>query len=423
MKIFDKIIKTGLALGVAGFLFTSCNKLDLDPTATKTDSSTAPTIRALLNDPGFSILKAAVEKASTFSTTPSLLQLLDAPGVRYTFFAPDDAAFAASGIPSAAALAFFTPGALDTALRYHIVPQALYAASISSQFPNFQYPTIFNPAPSISPLLRLTTFPSKRGAAAWVNNVPVKGVDIQASNGVVHKVAAVVMPPSIDLWTKIQTDPQLTYLKAAITRADKDVPVGSRLQDALSIAANPLALASNLTVFAPVDAAMNAFLKGAVTKALVGLGVDPATAQVQAGQLVDGYGPLLLSDPASIPVYGPQLAAAVTPTLAKGIVAYHILSSQSGTFAPPGIRVFSVNIPTTATNVKTLLNSGGAPYTAHPGLTIQATFASGLPVVQSATVKGAANPTASNVIIGLTSSDQHCINGVLHKIDQALLPQ
>ena len=100
------------------------------------------------------------------------------------------------------------------------------------------------------------------------------------------------------------------------------------------------------------------------------------------------------------------------------------MSSQSGTYAPPGIRVFSVNIPTTATAVKTLLNSAGGPYALHPGVMIQATFTG--PVVTAATVKGAANTTASNILISFSppfTSDLHYVNGVIHKIDQVLRPQ
>jgi len=52
-------------------------------------------------------------------------------------------------------------------------------------------------------------------------------------------------------------------------------------------------------------------------------------------------------------------------------------------------------------------------------------------MVTAATVKGAANATASNVIINALpflpdpagTSDQHFINGTLHKINQVLLPQ
>ncbi|HSN60675.1 MAG TPA: hypothetical protein VLR49_07060, partial [Ferruginibacter sp.] len=71
--------------------------------------------------------------------------------------------------------------------------------------------------------------------------------------------------------------------------------------------------------------------------------------------------------------------------------------------------------------IPTFLNSG---ITTHPGVTIIATFTG--PVVSAATVKGVANATASNLILNPLpsgSSDQHYINGVMHKIDQVLRPQ
>jgi len=314
-------------------------------------------------------------------------------------------------------------------IQYHVLPQVIKAATIGNRFPNFSYPTMLNPAPSVSALLRLNSFPSVRpGLGAWVNNVPITAADIEAVNGVVHKVFRIVMPPSTDLWAKIQGESDLSYLRAAIARADSGVAAGARLQDAMNTAVNPSAIAANLTVFAPTDAAMSAFVTGAITQALVSQGFDLATSQAVAGGLVGAFGPTIISNPSSIPDVPPippgtnigaRLAAVLTPTLAKGIVAYHIIASQSGTYGPPGLRVFSVNLPTTATAVKTLLNSA---IPVHPGVTVQASFASPIPgisVVTGATVKGAANATASNV----TSADSHHVNGVLHKIDQVLLPQ
>ncbi len=419
MKALYKISKTVCGLLVAAVLFTACNKLKLDPTPIdNTDNGSGATLASLLDAPEYSLLKAAVTKAG-------LSGALANTSVRFTVFAPDNAAIRASlGVPDDATAAAYIASRPDAEINalvsYHVIPQVIKAANISAGFPNYEYPSIYNPAPSVNALLRLTTFPSKRSNGAWVNNIPITGVDVAAVNGVLHKVARLVLIPSTDLWARIQTDPELTYLKAAIARADAGVAPGSRLQDALNTAVNPLAIATNLTIFAPTDAAMRTFVTGAITQALIAQGVPPATAQVQAQALVTAYGSTLISDPASIPVYGPQLDAVLTPTLVKGIVVYHILSSQSGTYAPPGIRVFSVNLPTTATVVKTLLNSAVA---AHPGVTVQATFAPGMPVVAAATVKGAANATAANVIIGLTTSDQHHVNGVIHKIDQVLLPQ
>jgi uncharacterized surface protein with fasciclin (FAS1) repeats len=428
MKIFNSIKRISLLIAAVSVFCTACNKLELDPVPTTPAADNNPTLAALIDAPDFSLLKAAVVKAG-------LLTTLQNPAGRYTLFAPDDAAITASlspilppGVTPAMYIASLDATSAYGLIAYHVIPQEIVAASIRNTFPNFEYPTILNPAPSVNALLRLSTFPSVRaGVGAWVNNIPISATDIQAVNGVMHKVSRVVMPPSADLWSKIQADPELTYLKAAIARADSGVAPGGRLQDALNTQVNPLALASNLTIFAPTDAAMAAFITGAITQALVAQNIPLPTAQMAAAGLVANFGTLIVSNPAAIPNIpgfppgiGAQLASVLTPTLAKGIVAYHVLSSQSGTYAPPGIRVFSVNIPTTATNAKTLLNSAVA---AHPGVMVQASFAPGLPVVASATVKGAANATASNVIIGQLSSDLHYVNGVIHKIDQVLLPQ
>jgi uncharacterized surface protein with fasciclin (FAS1) repeats len=98
------------------------------------------------------------------------------------------------------------------------------------------------------------------------------------------------------------------------------------------------------------------------------------------------------------------------------LIAYHVL----------GTRAFTVNLPTTATNFQTLLN-GVIP--THPGVSIAATFATppGFSV-SAATVRGAANPSASNIQINPTpapggSSDQNYVNGIIHIIDQVLRPQ
>ena len=290
------------------------------------------------------------------------------------------------------------------------------SGSITATFPNFQYPSILNPAPQLSALLRLTTFPSKRSNGAWVNNIPITATDIPAVNGVLHKVAAVVLPPSRYLWdvnpststspnNSIFAAPDLTYLKAAINRADSGVAAGARLVDALTN------IGANLTVFAPTDIAFQQALTGAIAQGLIAQGVPSATALAQATFLASTPGVFT----------NPALWNVITPTFAKGIVAYHILSSQTTPFAPPGIRVFSVNFPTTATAIKTLLNSAVA---VHPGVTIRASFTG--PFVTSATVKGLANATASNVVINPLNpiaTDQHFLNGVIIRIDQVLLPQ
>lgn len=458
MKISNKIKNGLLLVAVSGIVLSACNKLELAPTPTPSaDNGTTPTLATLLDDPNFSLLKAAV-------TRVGLLPALSSPSARFTVFAPDDNAIRSSlaviapGVPAEAFIAGYNIDTLRGIIQYHVIPQTITLSSIPGTFPNFEYPSSFNPRPDLSALFRLSIFPSVRSNGAWANNVPITGVNIQAVNGVAHKVAAIVLSPSRYLWdtaaskppldinNSIFADTSLSYLKAAIIRADSGVAAGSRLVDALTNAG------ANLTVFAPTNNAMRAFFIGTITKVILpdvtqgltayitqqlinsgktpeeaaalapGLAVAqaPAAAQQKATETVVAAGTLILTNPYLI---DPRLGALITPTLAKGIVAYHILSSQSGTYAPPGIRVFSVNLPATATAVKTLLNSA---VSVHPGLTVQATFVSpapGVSVVTAATVKGAANATASNVIVGRTTNDLHFVNGVMHKIDQLLLPQ
>jgi uncharacterized surface protein with fasciclin (FAS1) repeats len=277
------------------------------------------------------------------------------------------------------------------------------------------------PSPNTNPLIRFSSFISRRGAAAWVNNIPVSVPNLAvASNGVIHGIPAILLPPSKNIWETIDTDPQLTYLKAAINRADQAAVVPA---DSLRVALKNFGL--NATVFAPTDAAFRAFLTGAIAQYLISQGTDPAIAATQAAGLVTLAGTTILTNPASIvvpglPSVGAVLNSVISPTNVKGILVYHVLSSQYGAFAPPGLRVFSANLPTTPTNVKTLLNT---VVTAHPGLTVSASFTG--PVATEATVKGALNPTAANIIImppPAMSHDLHQVNGVIHKIDQVLIP-
>ena len=400
MKInINKILRPGLLMAGAMSLLVSCNKELPQAEPIVTPAPSGSSITTLLNDPNFSILKAAVAKAAPASSSgllPLSTLFSDSTGV-YTFFAPTNTAFQNSGI-TAAAINVLSAGRLDTLLRYHLVGgQKVTSAAIPSTFPNLQLPTslvLAPPSATLPPGLRMSIFPSKRGTTLWANNIPITEADIQASNGVIHKVALVVAPPSQFLWGRIDTAADLTYLKAAIKRADEGVAAASTLEAALN---NP---AANLTLFAPTDAAFRAILTALITQELMKGGMSQTTAVATATALASTPG--IFTNPA--------VASVLTPERVKGIVVYHIL----------GVRAFSVNIPNTASNVPTLLNTAIAT---HPGVSIQATF--GATGVTAATIKGVVNQTAANILINPTpggTSDQHYINGVLHKIDQVLIP-
>ncbi len=394
-QIRNWLIKS-LGVLLVNIMAVSCNKDVPEATPIVPAPITGISIGTIIStDPSFTILKAAVTKAG-------LLPLLSDSTLNMTLFAPDDAAFTASGI-TLPAISVLRAGFLDTVLRYHLVSQRLPSSAIGATFPNRQSPTFLNPAPALSALLRLTNFPTTRNGG-WINNIPLKQVDIVASNGFIHKVAAIVAPPQRYLWDRINTDPDLTYLKAAIVRADSGVVATA--PGSLVGALNNIG--ANLTVFAPKDSSMRAFLTGAITLALINQGVPPATAVATATALAST--PAVFSNPA--------LYAALPAQSVKGIVVYHIL----------GQRAFTNNFPTTATAYPTLLN-GAVP--THPGVTLQAIFGiPGVPFAAAATVKGIGNASASKLIINLPpvsdpagSNDQHFLNGVLHKIDQVLLPQ
>jgi uncharacterized surface protein with fasciclin (FAS1) repeats len=412
-------------------MLPACNKDVPQAEPIVTPAPTGLSITQTINaDPDLSILKAALARAGT----PLTALLADSTGA-FTFFAPTNAAFqnlfAALGIPGTVGVAAFRPGQLDTILRYHLIGgQKLTSSLIPATFPNVQEPSSFvlaAPSASLPPGLRMPIFPSKNGSSIFVNNIPVVQADIAASNGVIYKIPAVATPPSQYLWNRIDTAADLTFLRAAIVRADSGSTSATSLQAALL---NP---AANLTVFAPTNTAFQQVLTYQITQALVpivtqqlipvirqqlmaGGATDsaatadaPALAAAQAPAVAQGQATALTASPTVF--QNAALYGTLTAQTVKGIVVYHLL----------GVRAFTVNFPTTPTLVPTLLNSA---IPTHPGVSLKATF--GAAGVTAATVKGAANPTPSNIPINPFpggTSDQNYINGVLHKIDQVLLPQ
>jgi uncharacterized surface protein with fasciclin (FAS1) repeats len=432
MKYLTKIINNHLLLVLSTILILSaCNK-DLEqfaeaPVVPPAGLSLGETIAATPTD---SLYNRLIIKSG-------LQSLIDNKATTYTMYVPDNAAMkifinAMSGgeVPIAAPDAVFSAfisAKITTAdaaaiVGYNTAAQKLTSANIPATFPNMQYPSILNPAPSVSPFLRLTNFPTTRNGA-WLNNIPIKAVDAVAANGVIHHTVFVTTPPQRFLWDRINTDPGLTYLKAAIIRADSGTASPGTLQGAL------LNIGANLTVFAPTDAAFQTILTAALYKGLLPIitlqltaayiagGMSPAAAAALAATNAPPLALAKATELASKPdvFSNPALYGVLTAQTVKGIIVYHIF----------GNRAFTNDFPTTTTSYPTLLN-GAVP--THPGLALTATF--GIPFVSSATVKGAYNPTASKIIINSSplipdpygTSDQHYLNGVLHKIDQVLIP-
>ncbi len=411
MKYIAKRIKIHFLLAVAAMMFilSSCNK-DVEQFATPVVVAPAglalgETIATIADD---SLYYRMIIRGGMLATINNKSNI-------FTMHVPNNAAMrqfvaAASGgaIPIGtpdAIVSGFIAGSLPVAtaasiVSYNMMPQKITTASIPGTFPNFFYPTNLNPTGTpgtagYNALVRLLTFPSTRNGN-WVNNIPLLAVNLAAANGVIHTAAALPAPPTKVLAQRVFADADLTYLAAAFQRADSGVaPTTSA--SLVWVLSN---FGPNVTLFAPSNAAFQNLIFGLVYQQVFAATGSVAIATAQANGAV-AAGPAFLS------------TNNVSTQLVKGIVVYHML----------GNRAFTNNFPVTATSYPTLLNSA---IPAHPGVRLSCTFTG--PFVSAATVKGAANATASNIAINPTpepngTSDQFFVNGVIHKIDQVMLPQ
>jgi uncharacterized surface protein with fasciclin (FAS1) repeats len=379
---------------------SSCNR-DFEQIPAPQSTTSGLTIDSIINKgPQYTILKAAIVRAG-------LDTILNSNGNSLTLFAPDDNAFALSGITPATIQALPASEVLQI-LSYHIVPNSLPSASIPNTFPNTQMPTLLSLDPT-NPLFRASIFPWKTaGGQLYANNIPVTKADQPASNGVIHNVAAVVSPPSGLLAQIIYGDTNLTYLSAAIARGDSGQVGLNRIDSLLKY---PFV---NMTVLAPNNAAFQTILYEEIYGALLLQGVPLALASAEAMDLSSS--PSVFSNPA---LYGVLTAASV-----YGIVAYHVLAVQTDGSYQPLDRAFSVNFSTTPGSFVTTLVNNAFP--SHPGIEALATFTG--PVVTSLQFTGlgtfppGGTPYSSGPANTMTF-DELAVNGVVHIIDKVLLPR
>jgi transforming growth factor-beta-induced protein len=202
-------------------------------------SPTPPTAATLAEvvaaDPDLSTLVTALE-------TAGLLEVLDDPDLQFTVFAPTNAAFAAllETFDITAEQLLTSPGLADL-LTYHVVADmALGAAALIETSPG-----------------RVTTVEGSDVTYLVVNGdvrlngtATVTSPDIEASNGVLHKLDAVLLPDSEPepgtLTAVVDEDEALSTLAAALAATGLDATL-----------ADPDA---QFTLFAPTDAAFAALL-------------------------------------------------------------------------------------------------------------------------------------------------------------------
>jgi transforming growth factor-beta-induced protein len=174
----------------------------------------------------FTTLIAAVKAAS-----PTILTTLLNSDAK-TLFAPTNEAFTNSGIN-----ALPDEATLNAVLAYHVIPAEVMAGDIAE-------------GSSSAETLNGNIYLSNVESGVFINGeAKVTAVDVEGSNGVVHVIDHVLIPPSQTI-AQIATTFEFTQLVAALARTQ-----GQGANDLLAAVSDP---ESSLTVFAPTDAAFEA---------------------------------------------------------------------------------------------------------------------------------------------------------------------
>ncbi len=230
----------GLAIATSSLVFTGCGDSETTPdsntnndtsttdTTDTTDASDLQTIAAIASgNEDFSILVSALSAAD-------LVETFQGEG-DFTVFAPTNAAFEA--LPEGTLDALLADkDALTTVLTYHVLATNV-ASTALAEGKNFA-----------ATLQGDNVVVNAGDSGVTVNGANVVIADIAASNGIIHAIDAVILPPT-NVAEKIYTSADHTTLFAAVEAAG----LGSAL-----------AGAEALTVFAPTDDAFAALPEGTV---------------------------------------------------------------------------------------------------------------------------------------------------------------
>ncbi|MGM0386705.1 MAG: fasciclin domain-containing protein [Actinomycetota bacterium] len=179
---------------VAALLFLAGCATDADETATETTATSAETMTEepmedeAMDEPGTIVDVAAAnpdfETLVAAVTAADLVETLSGDGP-FTVFAPTDDAFDA--LPEGLLDALLLPenvDALTSILTYHVLPAEVMSADVSAgEVATVEGSTI-----------AITT-----DDGVMVNDATVVATDVEASNGVIHVIDAVIVPPTVDV--------------------------------------------------------------------------------------------------------------------------------------------------------------------------------------------------------------------------------
>jgi uncharacterized surface protein with fasciclin (FAS1) repeats len=245
MKIKNQILSFVTILTVALMTFSCTNDEPKEVTPLKSIVDIAKA------DPAnFSILVDALKKTGLEATLSN--------SGSYTVFAPTNAAFTAAGITSASINALIAPADnvaianLRLVLQNHVITLGtrandLLAAGYTKTF------AFYKSSPTATSGANLNLFVNKPAADVLLNGGATNGgakvttADIEASNGIVHVIDAVLKLPTIV--NQITANPSLSSLLGVVT---------STPQASVLTTLNAATGAAAITVYAPDNAAFTA---------------------------------------------------------------------------------------------------------------------------------------------------------------------
>ena len=179
MKVLRRSVLVAAALAAA-LTLSACSSDSDTASDSMTEETTVGTIvDVAAGDGSFSTLVAAV-------TAAGLVETLSGEGP-FTVFAPTDEAFAA--LPAGVLDALLLPenkAVLAQILTYHVVSGKIMAADV----------TAGDVATVEGQNIKVAT-PEAEGVT--VNGAAVVVADVPASNGVIHAINAVILPPGVDV--------------------------------------------------------------------------------------------------------------------------------------------------------------------------------------------------------------------------------
>jgi len=148
-------------------------------------------------------------KVSTLAQLVAKAGLVDAlKGGPFTVFAPTDAAFGLVDAATLQALLADPTGALADLLKYHVVAGTYKAADLSDE----QMLTSLT-----GQKIRFNSYTHNN--VATVMGKKISQTDIVVSNGVIHLIDGVIMPPTKTIKEVVAGDPELSTLLSAVVAA------------------------------------------------------------------------------------------------------------------------------------------------------------------------------------------------------------